>query len=325
MTTTMSVVTFAYVGAYTGLMIGWGCAVWGSGYYYPPYIWPEDSLSAPAYLRYGCLVQPAHWRAWARLCRIRSVWRRWDGCVLQSSNGDLCTRCYRLRSLWVTLGRPGLQPSDRNLRPNATGLERLRKLGHELGAARRQLGADRASRELSHWSDHVGDSNQRRRRCGVAHRSRWGPDYRWPHGQRRRLCRPRWQRVSQERQRGMEQADAGNRPTPNSTNTRDRSATSGYCTDQPARTRRQRQELGDQRSTSRGTWQQGGSTRSGPKLRGRWTGAQRRRASTLAPVLQDRPARDSGISEYLRLDGAVGSDGPRSNRAESSSPFDDGA
>ena len=26
-------VTFAYVAAYTGLMIGWGCAVWGSGWY----------------------------------------------------------------------------------------------------------------------------------------------------------------------------------------------------------------------------------------------------------------------------------------------------
>jgi hypothetical protein len=31
-------VTFAYVAAYTGMMIGWGCAVWGSGYYYPPYV-----------------------------------------------------------------------------------------------------------------------------------------------------------------------------------------------------------------------------------------------------------------------------------------------
>ncbi len=31
-------VTFAYVAAYTGLMIGWGCAVWGSGWYYPPYV-----------------------------------------------------------------------------------------------------------------------------------------------------------------------------------------------------------------------------------------------------------------------------------------------
>ncbi len=30
-------VTFAYAAGYTGLMIGWGCAVWGSGWYYPPY------------------------------------------------------------------------------------------------------------------------------------------------------------------------------------------------------------------------------------------------------------------------------------------------
>ena len=31
-------VTFAYAPGYTGLMIGWGCAVWGSGWYYPPYL-----------------------------------------------------------------------------------------------------------------------------------------------------------------------------------------------------------------------------------------------------------------------------------------------
>ena len=30
-------VTFATVAGYTGVMVGWGCAVWGSGYYYPPY------------------------------------------------------------------------------------------------------------------------------------------------------------------------------------------------------------------------------------------------------------------------------------------------
>ena len=32
-------VTFAYVAAYTGMMVGWGCAVWGTGWYYPPYVW----------------------------------------------------------------------------------------------------------------------------------------------------------------------------------------------------------------------------------------------------------------------------------------------
>jgi len=30
--------TFAVVAGYTGMMVGWGCAVWGSGWYYPPYI-----------------------------------------------------------------------------------------------------------------------------------------------------------------------------------------------------------------------------------------------------------------------------------------------
>ena len=29
--------TFATAAAYTGVMIAWGCAVWGSGWYYPPY------------------------------------------------------------------------------------------------------------------------------------------------------------------------------------------------------------------------------------------------------------------------------------------------
>src|SRR6185436_15684380 len=31
-------VVFATAAAYTGVMVAWGCAVWGSGYYYPPYI-----------------------------------------------------------------------------------------------------------------------------------------------------------------------------------------------------------------------------------------------------------------------------------------------
>lgn len=32
-------VTYASYAGYSGLMIGWGCAVWGTGWYYPPYYW----------------------------------------------------------------------------------------------------------------------------------------------------------------------------------------------------------------------------------------------------------------------------------------------
>jgi hypothetical protein len=31
-------VTYAAVAGYTGMMVAWGCAVWGTGWYYPPYI-----------------------------------------------------------------------------------------------------------------------------------------------------------------------------------------------------------------------------------------------------------------------------------------------
>jgi len=32
-------VTYAAYGGYMGMMVGWGCAVWGTGWYYPPYYW----------------------------------------------------------------------------------------------------------------------------------------------------------------------------------------------------------------------------------------------------------------------------------------------
>src|SRR6185295_15740305 len=44
-------VAFATVAAYTGLMVAWGCAVWGTGYYYPPY-W-GGGFYYPRYPTYG--------------------------------------------------------------------------------------------------------------------------------------------------------------------------------------------------------------------------------------------------------------------------------
>ena len=48
-------VEFAAASAYSGVMIGWGCAVWGSGYYYPPYIGMAGGLPVyfPHYPTYG--------------------------------------------------------------------------------------------------------------------------------------------------------------------------------------------------------------------------------------------------------------------------------
>jgi hypothetical protein len=48
-------VTFAAAAAYTGVMVAWGCAVWGSGYYYPPYVGYGGFYPAyyPYYPTYG--------------------------------------------------------------------------------------------------------------------------------------------------------------------------------------------------------------------------------------------------------------------------------
>jgi hypothetical protein len=48
-------VTYAAAAAYTGVMVSWGCAVWGTGYYYPPYVWYGGGYPAyfPYYPTYG--------------------------------------------------------------------------------------------------------------------------------------------------------------------------------------------------------------------------------------------------------------------------------
>ena len=52
-------VTFAYVAGYTGMMVGWGCAVWGTGWYYPPYV--HYGGFYPAFYGYGRTYGASAW------------------------------------------------------------------------------------------------------------------------------------------------------------------------------------------------------------------------------------------------------------------------
>jgi len=56
-------VTFATVAAYTGIMIAWGCAVWGSGWYYPPY-WGWGGYYPYYYPRYPSYGYGAWYNPW---------------------------------------------------------------------------------------------------------------------------------------------------------------------------------------------------------------------------------------------------------------------
>ena len=160
-------------------------------------------LRLPAHLRHGCLVQPAHRRLRARVRRLRSVWRRRHGRVVQPAHRHLRARCLRLRSVRIAVCGPGLQPPHRHLRSNPPGLERVRQLGDEQRSAWRQLGADRASRELPDRPDHERHSHQRGRGRRDAHGPKRGSDDCRPYPGWRRVCGPRRQRVSPQRRRGV--------------------------------------------------------------------------------------------------------------------------
>jgi hypothetical protein len=55
--------TFAVVAGYTGLMIGWGCAVWGTGYYHPPY-WGYGGYYPYYYPHYPSYGYGASYNPW---------------------------------------------------------------------------------------------------------------------------------------------------------------------------------------------------------------------------------------------------------------------
>jgi hypothetical protein len=55
--------TFAVVAGYTGMMIAWGCVVWGNGWYYPPY-WGMGGYYPYYYPRYPTYGYSAWYNPW---------------------------------------------------------------------------------------------------------------------------------------------------------------------------------------------------------------------------------------------------------------------
>ncbi len=54
---------FVCAAGYTGMMIAWGCAVWGTGYHYPPYVWHGGfcPIYYPRPVTYGCAAWYNPW------------------------------------------------------------------------------------------------------------------------------------------------------------------------------------------------------------------------------------------------------------------------
>jgi hypothetical protein len=57
-------VTFAATPGYSGVMTAWGCVVWGTGYYYAPYVW-YGGASPVYYPYYATFGQAAWYNPWS--------------------------------------------------------------------------------------------------------------------------------------------------------------------------------------------------------------------------------------------------------------------
>ena len=144
-------VVFATAAAYTGLMIGWGCAVWGTGYYYPPYVGYGGfyPVLPPATTR-PTATTPRTTRGPARTAAASSAYGPYGGAGVGARYNPRTGTYARGAAAYGPYGARGvaggLQPAHRRVRRDATGLERLRQLGTDRRAARRSVGhARRAS------------------------------------------------------------------------------------------------------------------------------------------------------------------------------------
>ena len=159
-------VVYAAAAGYTGMMFGWGCTMWGSGWYLSAVhrVWWLLSVLLPAFpdLRVLRLVQPVYGRLRAERGGLRSLRRRRRRRPLQPANRDLRTRRGRLWPVRRSRSRAGVQPPYRHLRGDAPGIERVRKLGLDGGAARRRLGQDQPLHEQTDRQHHADDQDRRR-------------------------------------------------------------------------------------------------------------------------------------------------------------------
>ena len=126
---TATTVTYGYTTGYTMSYVSSGVVVYGTGYYYPPVIWPAP---IPIYYPYPYhvvgihLVQPGHRRVGARRDGLRTLrWRgQWRHGV-QPEHRCVGARRRRVRTEWRCRRMVRLQPVDRRLH----AWQRI--LGHE--------------------------------------------------------------------------------------------------------------------------------------------------------------------------------------------------
>ena len=162
-------VTFAYVAAYTGMMIGWGCAMWGSGWYYPPYGYYGGFY--PAYYPYPHTYGMGAWYNpyTGAYGRGYGAYGPYGGVGMGASYNPRTGTYARGAAAYGPYGSrsagQAYNPRTGTYAQTRQGSNVYGNWGTQLRAARRQLGADGASHQLP---DRHPDERRSDRRAAAA-------------------------------------------------------------------------------------------------------------------------------------------------------------
>ena len=195
-------VVFATAAAFTGVMVAWGCAVWGTGYYYPPYIgyggmYPYYRPYYPTY-GYGASYNPWTGAYTRGAVAYGPYGGAGVGAALQPENRHLLAR------------RRGLRPVRRARRCQAynprTGAYGATRQGSNVYGSWGTTGVARGDRVGDHLALHqqrdgqhdARDPGQRRRRA-VTRTPALAAERCGAQRRRRRVRRPRRQRLQEGR------------------------------------------------------------------------------------------------------------------------------
>jgi hypothetical protein len=284
-------VVYAAAAGYTGLMIGWGCAVWGSGWYYPPYVWYGGYYPGyyPGFHTYG-------YSAWYNpytggFGRSAAVYGPYGGAGVTARYNPRTGTYSRGAAAWGPYGARGAAQA---YNPRTGTYAQTRQGSNVYGSW--------GSTSVQRGDDWAQTNRYTNRRTGTTTRtvrtdegsavSRRGPGggtvavgdegniYAGRDGNAYRRQDGTWQKYENGGWNNTEKQPSGERPRPNEgasstggrtaqTSAADRATTDQLNRDAQARTQ------GAQRTTDYGNYRSGGATRSGGGYGGGGGGARR--------------------------------------------------
>ena len=154
--------TVVYVAspAYSGVMVAYGCAVWGTGYYYPPYVYHGVyPVYYPHYPTYGYAAAYNPWTgAYTRGAVAYGPYGGAGAAARYNPSTGVYSRGAVAYGPYGAAGAAQAYNPRTGRTPDRAGRERLRQLGLDQRPARRPVGQHPAHDQQRHGCDDAHDA-----------------------------------------------------------------------------------------------------------------------------------------------------------------------